>query len=387
MSELQIALIGFGVVLVGAVWGYNLWQEKRHRQRAEDILPAKDAKDSDVLMAGRESPPEEAPRSEPAFNVPLEPALPQEPGLTPPAHETQAAGLAAYVASAPDLAEKRVVPVPAEWSDGLADCLMRIEFADPVSVAALWAEQTEWTSRIDKPMQWLGFDAQAGRWRTLRPQDSFDTTQIAAALQLADRKGPVSDKTLAAFVAGVHQLAQHYAGLVELPDQPAVLARAQALDSFCAGVDLQLAVFVVPRQGSLNELVGSKVKPEIDAAQLRLEGDRYVAVDASDAEVFALTCQAAVAFSPAQLDSARLNALSFALDVPRIASGVAGFDRMMGFAKRCAEVLGGQLVDAHKKPLSENTITAIRNRIGELQGLMAGRDIPAGGVRALRLFA
>lgn len=399
MNELQIALIAFGAVLVGAVWGYNLWQEKQHRQRAEAMLPANAAGTPDVLMAGREPAPEDMPRNvqmprnEPAF---AEPTVFREPTFADPAAEAEEdqAPAAETVAQAQSAQMEHHAPlspaipaVPAEWADGRADCLLRIEFADPVSVAAVWAEQSGWAQRIDKPMQWLGLDAQGGRWRTLLPQDAFATAQIAAALQLADRKGAVSDKTLAAFVAGVHQLAQAYAGLVELPNQPAILQRARELDDFCAGVDLQLALYVVPRQGSLTELVGAKLKPEVEAAGLRLEGERYVAVDAAEAEVFALSFQAAAAFAPAQLETARLTALVFSLDVPRVASGAPGFERMIACARRCAEVLGGQLVDAHKKPLVEATIAAIRTRIEELQGQMAAHDIPAGGVRALRLFA
>jgi len=34
ISELQMALIGLGVLLVVAVWGYNIWQEKRQRRMA-----------------------------------------------------------------------------------------------------------------------------------------------------------------------------------------------------------------------------------------------------------------------------------------------------------------------------------------------------------------
>lgn len=385
MSELQISLIAFGAVLVAAVWGFNVWQERQHRRRAESLLPAQEVQSADVLMAGREKSFAEGGRSEPGFDAPV---IPQEPTFADPV-EQPAASLAATESELPPVAAvtPRVVPIPAEWADGSADCLMRIEFPDPVSAAAVWAEQSDWSARIDKPMQWLWLDGQEGRWRTLLPEDSHPVLQVAAALQLADRKGPVGDKTLADFVAGMHQLAQRYAGLVELPDQPAVLQRARDLDGFCAGVDLQLSLFVLPRQGSLTEMVGSKLPPEIEAAGLRLEGERFVAFDAAEAEVFALSCQAATAFSLSQLDTARLTALAFVLDVPRVASGPAGFDRMVACARRCAEVLGGQVVDAQKKPLAEATVNAIRQRIGELQAQMAARAIPAGGVRALRLFA
>lgn len=374
MSELQIALIGFGALLVAGVWGYNLWQERKHRRRAEAMLPA-DRAAPDVLMAGREEAPTE--RAEPVIDAPG--AVPREPTfdavpVAPP--EPEAASEPAPVA-----------PLPAEWADGRADCLLRVEFVDAVPGAELWAEQSAWADRIDKPVQWLGLDARSGRWRALLPQDQGAVTQLAAALQLVDRAGVVGEATLAEFLGGVHRLAQRFAGLVELPETAAALARANELDAFCAGVDLQLALHVVPRQGSLNEMLGAKLRPVIEAGGLRLEGERYVAVDAAGAEVFSLVCRAATAFSPARLDAAALTDLLFSLDVPRVAAGAAGFERMIACARQCAEALGGQLVDGHGKPLADATIDAIRARIDELQAKMAAMDIPAGGVRALRLFA
>ena len=400
MSELQIAMIGFGALLVGAVFAYNYWQDRKYRRLAEKVLPTQRKASNDVLMAGRKSLEEEtravraaqADRSGPGF---MEPHIgnsdqsPQEPSLNPTAapevlpsqsdHAPSPRIHAAETSCSP--------PVPSEWADGQADCLMLIEFPDAVSVAALWAEQSEWASRIDKSMQWLVVDDQTGRWRTFLPQDAFPVTHVAAALQLADRKGPVSETTLGTFVAGVHQIAQRYSGLVEMPDQSAVLRRAEALDDFCAGVDLQLSLHVIARQGSLNALVGAKLKPEIDAAGLTLEGERFVAVDASGAEVFALSCQGSTAFAPDQLETASLTALILSIDVPRVAHGAVGFDRMIAVGRRCAEALGGQLVDAHKKPLALATLAAIRQRIEEIQGQMDTRAIPAGGVRALRLFS
>jgi len=38
ISELQIALIGAGTVAVAIVWGYNAWQERRHRKTADRIF-------------------------------------------------------------------------------------------------------------------------------------------------------------------------------------------------------------------------------------------------------------------------------------------------------------------------------------------------------------
>ncbi|MDO9602358.1 MAG: hypothetical protein Q7J02_08580, partial [Rhodocyclaceae bacterium] len=116
--------------------------------------------------------------------------------------------------------------VPAEWSDARADCLLKIEFVAAVPVAKLWAEHAGWSQLIDKPVQWLGLDEKSGRWRALLPQDPGLVAHVAVALQLVDRKGPVSEVTLAAFLDGIRRLAQRFSGLVELPDPEPLLAAA-----------------------------------------------------------------------------------------------------------------------------------------------------------------
>lgn len=362
MNELQIALIGFGALLVAGVWGYNFWQERKYRRHAETMLPANDRAAPDVLMAGREE----------------MPAMPQEPTFSEPT-----------LAEAEDdqHASRQAASLPAEWADGRADCLLRVEFVDAVPAAELWAAHAAWSGQIDKPVQWLGLDANTGRWRALLPQDAGTVGQLAAALQLVDRAGAVNEKTLAVFLDGMHRLAQRFAGLVELPAPAEVLHRARALDDVCAAVDLQLALHVVPRQGSLNEMLGARLRPLLETGRLRLEGERFVAVDEEGAEVFSLVCRAATDFSAARLESMALTDLIFSLDVPRVAGGVAGFERMIACARQAAEALGGQLVDAHGKPIADATLDAIRTRIGELQIRMAQAGIPAGSVRALRLFA
>jgi len=49
--------------------------------------------------------------------------------------------------------------------------------------------------------------------------------------------------------------------------------------------------------------------------------------------------------------------------------------------------IGGEGVKAAGKPLPDATLAAIRARIDELQQKMAGLGVPAGSLRALRLFS
>lgn len=364
MNELQLALIVLGALLVASVWGYNVWQDRQYRRRAAQMLPADHAA-PDVLMAGR---------PEPEAHVEPDIAVPREPTFSAGAEDAPAEPAAA-------------AEPPAEWADGRADCLLRVEFVAAEPAAALRRECHDWAVLIDKPLQWLGLDAHSGRWRALLPQDPGTITQLAVALQLTDRRGPVSTETLARFVEGVHALAQRHAGLVELPDRQAVLDRAGALDAFCAAVDLQLSLHVVPRPDGPAEMAGARLKPVLDAAGLRLEGERFVAFSEDGAEMFALGCEVTSEFAPSRLETLALTGLNFSLDVPRVAAGTVAYDRMLDCVRTAVGALDGQLVDPHGKPLQDVTLDAIRARIDELQQKMSAHAIPAGSLRALRLFS
>lgn len=379
MNDLQLALIGFGVLLVAAVWGYNFRQERKYRSQAETMLPPGS---TDILMAGRQATDSADAADETVPSEPREPTLGTEPEDSLPDEA------AVFVsAPAPAAAAAPVAELPAEWADGRADCLVRIEFVDAQPVAGLWAEQADWSELIDKPLQWLGLDGKSGRWRVLHAEDAGLVTQLAAALQLTDRRGTVGAAALGTFIDGIHRLARRFSGLVDLPDPAKVQARAAELDAFCAVVDLQLSLHVVPRPGSIGGMVGAKLAPVIAAAGLRREGDRLFAADENGNESFALICQTARGDGIDRIDSLVLTGLTFSLDVPRVEDGAVAFARMLQLALQCAGALGGQLADAHGQPLADATVDAIRARIDELQAKMARMAIPAGSVRALRLFS
>ena len=68
MTELQLGLIGLGVVAVCGVVAYNKWQERRHRALAEQVLGTPEA---DVLLGGADLPRDgDLPFAEPALAVP-----------------------------------------------------------------------------------------------------------------------------------------------------------------------------------------------------------------------------------------------------------------------------------------------------------------------------
>lgn len=361
MSELQIALVGAGIVAVAIVWIYNLWQERQHKKLAEKIFKGGQP---DVLLQGQGGE-DDGGRVEPT-------AAPGDERIEPVAD-----------AAAEDQPQGPPAP-PAAWADDIADCTLRIEFVEAVTAPALWAVQAAWAPQLTKALTWLGYDD--GEWRRLSAHDAGRYAHVAVALQLADRQGAVSDNELAAFLDGAHRLAQQFSGLIELPQRHEVLAHAQALDGFCAGVDVQLGVNIVEAAGGA--FAGTKLRGLAEAAGLALlEDGRFHASDDNGMELFTVGNMGAELFEADALKTLATHGVTFMLDVPRVADGCAAFDRMVAAARQMAQALGGTLVDGQRHVLSDPMIAGIRAKIGEIQQQMAAHQIPPGSARALRLFS
>jgi hypothetical protein len=359
MSELQIALLGAGLAAVGAVWGYNVWQERAHRKLAEKIF---NGGQSDALLKGQ---------GDGGGDERVEPVADAGERIEPMAEPAQVQD------GAPS-------DVPADWIDGIAECLLRIEFAEPAAAPALWAAQAEWAPRISKTLTWLGYDER--QWRPLTAHDAGSYANVVAALQLADREGAVSEAEVDAFLDGVRALAQQFAGQVELPARHQVLAHAQALDSFCAGVDVQLGVNVVAADGAA--FAGTKLRGLAEAMGLELRDDGlFHAEDDEGRTLFAVGNMGPALFEADGLKTMACTGITFTLDVPRVAAGPAAFNRMVTVARQMAEGLGGVLVDGQGHVLSETMVDGIRAKVAELQQRMAAHEIPPGSPRALRLFS
>ncbi len=361
VSELQLALLSAGVALVLAVWLYNFLQEQKHKKLAEKIFRGGQP---DVLLTGQG----DDERSEPSMSAPDEERI--EPEVTPLAHEEPAA--------AP--------PPPTDWADDIADCTIRLDLVKTVATPALWAAQSAWAEQLSKPLGWMGYDETSAEWRRLSAHDAGHYSHLAAALQLADRQGAVGDTEIAIFLDGVHRLAQQFSGLVELPQAQDLLEHAQALDGFCANVDIQLAVNVA--EAASGAFSGTKLRGLAEAAGLSLEDDgRFHARDDQGMELFTLANLGAELFEAESLKTLACHSITLVLDVPRVADGPAVFDRMVAAARQMAQTLDGALVDGQRHPLGDATIAAIRAKIVEIQRQMATNRIPPGSPRALRLFS
>ena len=358
MSELQLALAGAGVVAIGAVWAYNRWQEQKHRRRAEEAFAPSGS--ADVLATDAEP-------SAPADRV--EPAIAEErrePVIDAP----------------PVAAASELPPLPEAWADEIADCVVRLDFADPVAGAALWASQAEWAGQLQRSLQWLGLDPILHLWRQIGAGDAGRYRIVCAAMQLADRRGAVSEAEVAVFLGGLRELLQRHGGVAALPSEDDVVMRARAVDDACIAVDMQLALNLVPANG--RPFDGAALRHALEQAAFVLGEDGFFRAAGDDA--FSIVPLAGGAFDEFA-ENALERGLTLTLDVPRVADGELALDRLLALVGELSEKFDCALVDAQRNALAAEAIAAIRSRIADLQGQMVQRRMAPGGVRARRLFS
>jgi hypothetical protein len=380
MSDLQIALIAAGIAVVAGVWGYNKWQERQHRQLAERIFRGEQP---DVLLDTEQSAEATLDRDADTIEPPVERVQPverREPVVTPMVEEAVDTGEATGEAPLP------LPALPAKLADDIADCLVRLDFVEPVSAPGLWASQSRWSGHVGKTLSWLGFHEASGQWQALSAHDTSRYQVIVAALQLADRRGAVTDAGLSAFLDGAREIAAQCAGVANLPKHDDVLMHARGLDEFCASVDLQLGVNIVAAPAT--PFAGTKLRGLAEAAGLDLRGDGcFHAVDDAGQTRFTLGNIGTERFEAESMKSLATHGVTLSLDVPRVADGPAVFDAMLVVARQLTQGLEGALVDGQGNPLTGEMIATIRAKVGELQQKMALHQIVAGSVRALRLFS
>jgi len=364
MSDLQVALLVIGVVVIGGVIAYNRVQESRFRRRAEASLGG-DRGDAllEPVVRGRPS------RIEPH----IEPELQSDNGDPDDA-------------SAGRLEPVGAVSAPAAQGPGgeesPIDYIIDVTCAEPQQRPAL--------QQLLEALDGLGRRAHVmisvadGIWVPLANAPA-GSSRMRVALQLADRRGHVTEEELSAFRSLTAQWAEGVGATADAPEIAPYGQISKELDRFCADVDVLIGLNVVAASG--DPFSGTKVRSCAEAAGFRLENGVFLMEDAQGASLFALENMQGDPFDPERLKATTVNGVTLLLDVPRLEQGVKVFDRMIEAGRELATSLGGTLVDDNRSAVTETGLEQIRNQLRHIYAAMEARGIRAGSRVALRLFS
>ncbi len=355
MSDLQIILAAIGALIVAAVYLHNVWQERKLRQRLERAF---EGGRNDVLL---DAPAQTAARVEPRLND---------------GAGTAALDRAADGADCGGLAQ--------DGADAVIEFIADLELVAPAGETAL----RELLSRIaifGKPGRLLGWAVTEG-WREIGRDGQGGYRRLQVGLQLVNRSGPLHTSQINGFCDALRAWAVQHGAEVVMDEPAAVVAAAQALDKVCGEVDVAIGLNVIAQSGSA--FLGEQIAEVAATAGFRLETDGlFHWEEAGGRTLFTLESHESEGFFSDQLATLQTPGLTLLLDVPRIAGGVAAFDRMVQAARELAEALGGMVVDDNRVPQQDEGIARIRTQLQGIHATMAAHGIPAGGERAQRLFA
>lgn len=363
MSDLQLALIVIGVLVVAAVYGFNWHQQRKFRRQSEQAFGEKP---EDALF--RRPAPAAAERIEPTLggdsaDAPPEPA---KPVLSK--GEGGVKGVPGNVAPDPEI-----------------EFLVEIKPRQPVRSEAL-ALALQRRVDFDKPVRWLGLNARSSQWEEIQPGAVAQYSELIGALQLANRSGPVSVLKLSEFRDLAVELGGRLDAEVNTPDPDLAEGRAAKLDEFCAEVDVVMALNVVSRDGAA--FPATKIRALAEASGFRLEPDgvfRYL--DEEGVYRCSLCNQEDAPFLPEAVKSMATRGITFLLEIPRVAVADHAFDAMAAIARRFCSTLGAELVDDNRVPLNDAAVQRIKAQLQGICQKLDARGIPSGSERALRLFS
>jgi len=286
----------------------------------------------------------------------------------------------------PDLHEDKpgseeILISPHSGLDPTSEYIARLKFVAPTM--ANFGPLLITLRRIGKPVRAFGRRAD-GAWEVLssHPRSAFD--QVECGLQLADRSGALSQDQLDAFTRALYEFAAEEGGAVSCPDKQEALDLARDLDLFCMDVDVLIGLNVVSADS--RPFTSEAMHGLAMEARLSLEPDgSFHARDAFNHTLFTLANQGEDPF-PRDGRGLTTHGVTLLFDVPRVADGLAVFDRMTQLGFDLAGRLEGRLVDDNGRIVSEDSLNRDRARLMAFYQRMEARRIPAGGERALRLF-
>ena len=367
ISDFQLSLIALGATGVVGVFAYNKWQERKHRAHADRVF-RRDHPDVLIEQPGERAAVGPAQAVRDPDDVPaerIEPVIGNAPAEEPQVVDADAAAV-------PDI-------------DPRIECIVRFEAAEPVGGNEFWSVQHHAFELVDKPIRWFALDTTRAAWRELDAHSAGRFQQFCCALQIADRRGPLSGGEMVSFFEGLQKLGDRFLAVVEYPQRETVLSDANRLDAFCAGVDAQIAVHVVAAQ---TPFAGGKLRGLVEAAGLQLRGDgQFHAEDGEGRSLFTVGNLEAALFAAEEMANLQTHGVTLTVNVPRVAEGVNAFDRMIALALRLAESMDGEIVDDNRATLSEPALLKIRQTVEQFQQQMAQQGVPAGSATALRLFS
>ena len=197
-------------------------------------------------------------------------------------------------------------------------------------------------------------------------------------MQLANRNGALNEIEYSELLMRLRQIADAIGAEPEVPEMSDVIEKAGQLYQFVADHDAKLGISI-RSNGAPWQIVTLKTALEKQCFESRPDG-QFVMKDRENGGIlFSLSTNEL----PASETATRLTLL---MDVPCIAQEKDGFGQMVQCGKALCIRLDGALVDDGNQMLTDKFLDEISGQVNDFYKEMQESSVPAGSIRALKLF-
>ncbi len=407
MNALQIGLIAVGALVVAVLFLWQWWQSRRAQQPAKAATPVRPSMspDQSPRVSLRPSPvyvdePDKAPVArveptmdvesagvwtprvspapaphvvadmEPDFAVVLSPEG-ASPAIEPEHHE-------APLVAAP------VAPRPKLLSEWPFDERLHVH-ASVVSLSGGPFDAAPFVSAAGRALAWVRLFRQSP-WESFDPANVGSVQQLALALPLASRAGPIEAQDMDEWCFVLTELATaqgceaHFHGFRDGP------ARAAELDSFLAAIDIIPVAYLVKKDGG--HWPGTRLRGTLEANGFRLQSDgrfAYHEVE-SDAVIFHMVDGFERPFTPERLRTENFTALRCTLEPVRLKQPLVRFDMYRQSLRALAKLLEADLKTSEGDALDDIQFTSTRDDVKTAMDALVNAGIAPGSDTARSLF-
>ena len=439
MSDLQIALIALGILIIVAVIIYNSRQEKSLRTKISNdfIVPKKDVLvddfDEDAKTLQTETFVSEPYDSEPYVSEPYVPES-SKVKTVESSKSTEVDAVASVTASTeaietteindqvdervateatarevikseviqeevkaiedpaiandvtPTLDMADVAPLPKDVHTEV-DLIALITATKPMNGQALLAMKQEILKDLGAFTMLHGADL-GNNWHRIdastTPHETFK--KVVCSLQLADRRGPVSKAVINKFQFAMEAIGVEFEAYVDWQEAGDAVQRAVDLDVFCMNVDQLVSLHLIQGKTPIH---GTKFKGLAEANDMQLDNGKFCCFDDKGKGPVLFTLINADE-QPFTAESLRLNIVrgaTFQIEVPKLVNCEQTFNRVVLIAQQMANSIGAQMVDDNQRPLGTAQIEKIRQQLKVIHTAMVEREITPGSTISQRLFS
>ena len=357
MTELQLGLVGLGIVFVILVVIYNLVQERRARNLLKRAAPEADRRDPLFDESGQRLGVSAARQD----TRRAEPELEQQSDFSSP--------------TLPDLDDEPGGP------DAFCDAVFELQFAEPVGGEILGQSLVALERMGHRPLRHFAVTVEGAQRLRVRPHESYRAVQLAVLL--ANRQGPLSEDEFSQLKAHAQALAERFDASLDAPEAKPVIERARALDSLCASLDSQVALTLLATERPWE---AQDLSTAAEAAGFTgPENGVFVWLD-PESQLVRFTLGRRDRRPVLGAQGLPLTELVLELDLPQAPPSLRPFSDLLGVAQQVAQALSARIVDDSGRDVQGGAEPIDAQLLGHLAALEQ-HGFAAGSERARRLFS